>query len=250
MLVRRVDATGMVSTDNNGARLFTSWPLVRIYDQELRQRAVLYSTASHPLQVVVNPIMPNLAYFFDGDDGFLVTWRLDLRRQVAESRLKFPNYYVVAGDLPSISSDGEWLYVPITQTGLWPPSKLAGIHLGRAPYSDSLPPSTSVSPLEPTQTKSYWQLEWQGADSGSGIDHFEVWSKEGDKAWQQLRETPNTWTRVFASTPDDQYCFRVVAVDRAGNVELFPREPDTCTIAGSDGTGLSRSVLPAVFAAR
>ncbi len=252
MTNRDIDETGAVSIDNNGGRLITSYHYpayghepIQVYDQELNLRARLDGTDVTPVRTLVNPVMPNVVYGF-ADRNHIAVWRLDQRRQVAEWEVDLPYPYMLGSLLPAISGDGAWLYAPVVNTYYWPPSKLVGIRLGRQPYSDAQAPSTTVTPLAPKQEQRYWRLEWQGVDAGSGIDRYEVWGRAGDAPWQLLKETRSTWTLIAAAQLDQTDCFRVIAIDRAGNVELFRSQPDTCTVAGSAGSGLRHNWLPAV----
>jgi hypothetical protein len=80
---------------------------------------------------------------------------------------------------------------------------------------------------------SCFNVFWDGADALSGIAGFDVQYRTGvDGVWQDWppRAAPGEKSRVFCGDPGKTYYFQSRAIDKAGNVELYPAVPDTYVV--------------------
>jgi predicted CXXCH cytochrome family protein len=91
----------------------------------------------------------------------------------------------------------------------------------RAVNSDLTPPSTPVNVLAAPIDSSSVQVSWDpSTDSGSAIDHYELWHRIGAGSPTRVTTTSPIVTNAMATelTANTTYSFWVVAYDHAGNV--------------------------------
>lgn len=100
---------------------------------------------------------------------------------------------------------------------------------------DRTPPTTSMSPLQPIQDGTTFQVGWSASDSISGIDHYDLQWKVGGGSWQDLAlDLPAEVTRLWViGQAGRSYAFRLRAADRMGNLGSYPAEAQAATsVAG------------------
>ncbi len=96
---------------------------------------------------------------------------------------------------------------------------------------DLAPPTSSVQPL-PALSYVLFPVRWSGTDAGTGVASYDVQYRDGlEAAWTPWLTATAATTATFAGVVDHTYYFRCRAVDRAGNVEEWPAEPDAYTTA-------------------
>ncbi|MBN2805959.1 MAG: T9SS type A sorting domain-containing protein [Prolixibacteraceae bacterium] len=119
-------------------------------------------------------------------------------------------------------------FVNFDGVGKWGPAPPYG------PYTnlfDTEKPSSRVLYMEEYIRTCYFDVELEGTDTGSGIDHFDVYvSKDYGpfELWQTTSET-----NLFYACDDmgvTHYHFYVIATDKVGNVE----DPKTLAEAGTE----------------
>jgi YVTN family beta-propeller protein len=243
-----------IAVNNNGSRLVTSnhdcntlEPNLVVFNQELSLQAKIQLLGCQSLSLVFNPVMPNTIYAVDGrESGIVEVARMDLGYQSKILTFDVPEgYYQKGSDALTISDDGMWLYAPLIQTWNEPPSKLLAVKVGPTRYSDSIAPVSNMTPLATPQAHNWWLVSWTGTDNSSGIDYYEVDYRIGlDGAWTHWLNTPGQSAFFIGAQPGEEYYFRVIAHDRAGNIEVYPTPFDTYTVAGADTSGLNEMFIP------
>jgi hypothetical protein len=111
-----------------------------------------------------------------------------------------------------------------------------GAAMAGARAIDRTPPSSLLSAPSRVHARSF-TLRWTGADTPgppgvtvSGIARYEVWRSANGQPARRIATTTATSLRVGAR-PGSRYAFFTVAVDRAGNHEPRPEQPDATTLA-------------------
>ena len=80
-----------------------------------------------------------------------------------------------------------------------------------APQSTALSPDFVIAPFI---------VQWRGADSGSGLDHYRLEVRDGLGGWTTWLTNTSALSATYATgLANHTYYFRSVAIDRAGNVE-------------------------------
>ncbi len=94
---------------------------------------------------------------------------------------------------------------------------------------DLVAPQSAVLPIDPVQSTAQFELNWSGADAGSGIQHYNIFyilNGTDTVLWRGgLTET----TAIFTAEGGNTYEFYAIAVDKVGNVEAAPGHPDAVT---------------------
>jgi hypothetical protein len=243
-----------IAANNNGSRLLTTFyassgePELAVYDQDMVLLRHIDLAGYHSISVAFNPANPNIIYTFDAARMMMQEARLDWGRQTHAYTFDHPvGSYGTAHNLV-VSPNGEWVYTVLGQNDPLGSPQLMALRLGPPEYNDAEAPVSAMDPLSPTQEHDWWVLSWSGSDNSSGIDHYEIQtSDQRDGPWMTWASVSGTSALVTHATPGSLYCFRLQAVDKAGNIELFPSAAETCTTAGSDPTGLSSVCLPFVM---
>lgn len=94
---------------------------------------------------------------------------------------------------------------------------------------DVTAPSSAVAPLPEEVTSVPFTVSWSGTDSGSGIKHYDVQSKDGDGVWTDWLVATTLTAADFTGEDDHTYYFRCRAMDNAGNREEYPASADAST---------------------
>ena len=117
----------------------------------------------------------------------------------------------------------------------------AGNWAGRGEWDigfDRTPPITSMEDLTQNQESTAIQLQWSGTDNISGLDYFQLQSKLNAGDWVNILTSPkNTQDSLwFIGQPGAGYDFRMRGVDIAGNLEVFPENPEASTAVPGPAT--------------
>ncbi|MFC1799646.1 hypothetical protein ACFL2Z_01885 [Candidatus Eisenbacteria bacterium] len=91
---------------------------------------------------------------------------------------------------------------------------------------DVTPPSSAVNALPAEVTSVPFSISWSGTDSGSGIKHYDVQSRDGDGQWAEWLMATSFTTSDFTGEDGHTYHFRCRAMDNAGNEEEYPDAAD------------------------
>jgi murein DD-endopeptidase MepM/ murein hydrolase activator NlpD len=136
-------------------------------------------------------------------------WRIefDLSTLIEQTNMAFyANIYDWAGN---------WYGVGVWQLGI-----------------DRTPPVTALQPIFGTKRSTAILLTWTSSDNLSGLDYFNIQSASFDDDW--VDNTPNpdggvnqTW---YIAEPTSIYEFRMRGVDRAGNREDYPVNPELTVV--------------------
>jgi hypothetical protein len=110
---------------------------------------------------------------------------------------------------------------------------------------DTAPPSSQATPLPATQTTTTFPVRWQATDDASGVDRVEVWFSERQitpamepsaiirdgEIWNLAgtAATDQSEVQFTSGRAGYEYRFYTVAIDRVGNRELEPAQPDRVT---------------------
>jgi C1A family cysteine protease len=95
-------------------------------------------------------------------------------------------------------------------------------------YVDTTPPQSEVAPL-PSESEVSFIVSWSGYDAVGAITSYDVQVRDGTGPWQDWRINATSTSATYWGTPGRTYCFRSRARDQAGNEEIWPSYPDTCT---------------------
>ena len=244
-----------IAINNNGTRLITTnhdcnqlIPNLAIFDQEFTSLSHIQLIGCQSVAVVFNPVNPKYVYAVDGREGNRIEEAsIDSGTQTRALYFDVPDEYYLKSHALAISGDGIWIYALLVQAWNAPPSKLLAVKVGPKDYADSTAPSSNMNPLSETQVHNWWTLSWSGTDDSSGIDYYEIQYRIGqDGEWNHWLNTSGTSALFFNAIPSQQYFFRIVAYDHAGNIEPYPSDYDTYTTAGSDTSGLYQVYLAIV----
>ena len=94
---------------------------------------------------------------------------------------------------------------------------------------DTTPPSSAVNDLPAEVTSTTFAVSWSGTDSGSGVKHYDVQSKDGDGSWADWLTATTLTTSDFTGVDGHTYYFRCRAQDNSGNLEAYPDVADAQT---------------------
>jgi subtilisin family serine protease len=108
----------------------------------------------------------------------------------------------------------------------------AGAAVAAAREIDRRPPVSKIL-AQPARThQPFVRLRWRGADQAppkvrrAGIARFELWRSIDGGPPRRIFTTTRGLTKAVAVSPGSTYGFFTIAVDRAGNREAAPTEPD------------------------
>jgi hypothetical protein len=139
--------------------------------------------------------------------------------------------------LPHGTSFENQAFVNFDGVGPWGPAPEYG------PYTnifDFVAPWSYVEPLESVQSRLSFDINLNGDDIGSGIDHFDIYvSKDFGNAY--LWKTTKDMTVTFTGEDGSYYGFSSIATDRVGNTETMKGTSDTYTSIESTQTGIEQS---------
>ncbi|MGQ9583540.1 MAG: OmpL47-type beta-barrel domain-containing protein [Thermoplasmatota archaeon] len=95
---------------------------------------------------------------------------------------------------------------------------------------DTVPPSSSVKALPDYTTSESFTINWTGEDDRAGVANYTIYVKyDNGTLAPWLEGTEKEYAR-FSGSDGRKYEFYSVAVDRAGNREAPPAEPDARTV--------------------
>ena len=220
-----------------------------VLDRGLNPLNKISTIGQQPLAAAVNPLNDEIVYVLDDRSPYYIEEvHLDEALQTRALSYTPPEgYFPAPHHALEVSPDGEWLYAPLCQTWCEPPAKLLAVRVGPVTTNDDEPPRTTVEPLAPTQPATWWVLRWAGEDDQSGIHHFEVEVRVGEGGeWLPWLSTTTRSALYSGAAPGETTCFRVRAVDWAGQVEPWATEAELCTVAGGDASGLNAIGLPLI----
>ena len=107
---------------------------------------------------------------------------------------------------------------------------------------DLTKPTSSMTALLPRSTASI-ALAWSGSDALSGVAGYDLQVRAGTGAWTDVLTNTLATSTTYTGVAGTTYAFRVRAKDVAGNIEDWPVDADTTTLAG--GTSVSGSIYTA-----
>ena len=107
---------------------------------------------------------------------------------------------------------------------------------------DLTKPTSSMTALLPRSTANI-ALAWSGSDALSGVAGYDLQVRAGTGAWTDVLTNTLVTSTTYNSVAGTTYAFRVRAKDVAGNIEDWPVDADTTTLAG--GTSVSGSIYTA-----
>lgn len=97
-------------------------------------------------------------------------------------------------------------------------------------------PSTKVKALPSETASNSFDIEWEGSDQGSGINHLAISvSRDGNLESYEILDTSGAVGNKmqFSGEPDQKYSFTSLAVDNVGNVETKSVADTSTTIKQS-----------------
>ena len=124
-------------------------------------------------------------------------------------------------------ADGETYYFSVRGVlGLLPgvPTSSDGITV------DVTAPTSEVEQLGEQTLVPVFTVSWNGADTGSGIKHFDIQvSSDGGSSWGDWLTATTLHASSFTGLNGLTYHFRSRAHDNIGNIEAYPEAPDAYT---------------------
>ncbi|HTB22764.1 MAG TPA: hypothetical protein VK914_08670 [bacterium] len=88
---------------------------------------------------------------------------------------------------------------------------------------ETQPPSSKLEPLPALCAKKSFEVRWKGEDRVSGVAHYDVQVREGEKGpWRPWQTETTATSAQYAGKDGVDVAFRVRAHDRAGNAEPWP----------------------------
>jgi hypothetical protein len=108
----------------------------------------------------------------------------------------------------------------------------AGAAVAAAREIDRRPPVSKILSQPARTHQPVVRLRWRGADQAppkvrrAGIARFELWRSIDGGPPRRIFTTTRGLTKAVAVTPGSTYGFFTIAVDRAGNREAAPTQPD------------------------
>jgi hypothetical protein len=92
---------------------------------------------------------------------------------------------------------------------------------------DITPPQSAVNPLPPNINTTQFTVSWSGTDFIAGIRAYKVYVSENDGPYQLLIPFTDTTSIEFNGVNGYKYEFFSIALDKAGNIEDAPLNPET-----------------------
>lgn len=115
---------------------------------------------------------------------------------------------------------------------------------------DMVAPQSAVQSLTATTSSREFTVKWSGTDDGSGIGSYNIYVKKDNDPFNIWMAGTTQSSAVYKSPADGIFRFTSVAVDKTGNAEAFPDNPDASTnvvtAADVQGTGQELQVYPAL----
>jgi len=91
---------------------------------------------------------------------------------------------------------------------------------------DSLPPQSQTNTSAPAVRPANTIVEWQGTDTGSGVESYDVFYRPGTQGdWTLWQDDTQNTSAVFNGSTGTIYYFRTQAVDKAGHSEPWQPAP-------------------------
>jgi RHS repeat-associated protein len=86
---------------------------------------------------------------------------------------------------------------------------------------DSVPPTSSVSPLPAFTGSTSFTVSWSGLDDagGSGVASYDIYVSDNGGPWQLWQDHASQTSAVYPGQPGHSYAFYSVAFDNVGNQE-------------------------------
>lgn len=96
---------------------------------------------------------------------------------------------------------------------------------------DRTAPTSAVTALDNTTPKTKFTVNWSGSDARAGVRWYDVQYRDATQNnWTDWQVNTAALGDIFTGQPGHTYCFRVRAMDVAGNWESYPGgNGDTCT---------------------
>jgi predicted RNase H-like HicB family nuclease len=117
--------------------------------------------------------------------------------------------------------DGVWHFALVAKDAAGNLSEPARL----AVKIETQPPVSRLEPLPALMGRTSFEVQWRGEDRVSGVAHYDVQVREGEKGEWRTWLSETTATSATYTGRDGQFLeFRVRATDRAGNVEPWPQQ--------------------------
>jgi hypothetical protein len=91
-------------------------------------------------------------------------------------------------------------------------------------YYDSIPPAVTMSATDPAPPYTSFTVNWTGVDCAT-IKSYDVQYRIGLGAWQDWVTGTSATSKVFDGQKGNVYGFRSRALDAAGNLGVYPPDP-------------------------
>ncbi|MDR6223211.1 DUF1616 domain-containing protein [Methanococcoides alaskense] len=105
-------------------------------------------------------------------------------------------------------------------------------------------PRSEMLPLPIRVNTTDFEVQWNGTDIGSGIDHYLVEYSSNGTNWQTWLSESKGTSATFTGIEGNSYYFRTQAIDGAGNWEIAHENPDTNTTIDLTGPEFELEISP------
>jgi len=115
---------------------------------------------------------------------------------------------------------------------------------------DSVPPTSSVSPLPANESTTSFTVTWSGQDDpgGSGVAFYNIYESEDGGPYALWQSDTTQTSATFTGNYGHTYAFYSVATDNVGNQEATPSAAQASTTCfGEPGIALAPSISGPVY---
>jgi len=87
---------------------------------------------------------------------------------------------------------------------------------------DTTPPTSHINPISSICENTVFEVYWNGTDTTSGINCYDVQYRDGERPWIDWLVRTNTTQSIFSGIDGHRYSFRVRGIDNTNNIQLYP----------------------------
>ncbi|MAT99610.1 MAG: hypothetical protein CL608_20910 [Anaerolineaceae bacterium] len=113
---------------------------------------------------------------------------------------------------------------------------------------DTLPPTVTVDPLPAIVNGTTFAVTWDGSDSASGIQYYDVQYRFNDGPWILWQAATTATSATFTGASEGVYAFEARGVDNLDHVEAFQDSPEATIAVDTEAPFIEPMLyLPIIF---